>query len=63
MSDTFASTLDDTDVMEKQPSVDEVLVRWKARADAYQYDPNKKHRYYTLEEFGVMLKAAVREQL
>lgn len=63
MMETFVDTLEDTDVMEAQPSVDEILARWKARADAYQYDPNKKHRYYTLEEFGEMLKAAVREQL
>ncbi|MBQ7710480.1 MAG: hypothetical protein IJT39_01480 [Bacteroidales bacterium] len=55
--------LDEVDLMEAQPSVDEILARWKARADAYQYDPNKKHRYYSLEEFGEMLRAAVREQL
>lgn len=55
--------LDEVDLMEAQPSVDEILARWKARADAYQYDPNKKHHYYSLEEFGEMLRAAVREQL
>lgn len=63
MSNVFVDTLDDTDVMEARPSVDEILARWKARADAYQYDPNKKHQYITLEEFGKELLAAVRAKL
>ena len=63
MNNTFVDTLEDTDVMEAKPSVDEILASWKARADAYQYDQNKEHRYYSLEEFGEMLRGAVREQL
>lgn len=63
MSNTFVEPLEDTDVMEARPSVDEVLARWKARADAYQYDPNKPTRHYPLEHFMNELRQAVREQL
>ena len=60
MNNAFVDTLNDTDVMEARPSVDEVLDRWKARVDAYQYDPNKKHHYISLEEYGKQLLAAIR---
>ena len=63
MMNTFVDTQDDTEVMEARPSVDEILARWKARADAYQYDPNKPQQYITLEEFGKELLAAVRAKL
>ena len=63
MMNTFVDTLDNTDVMETQPSVDEVLTSWKARADAYQYDPNKPVKHYPLEHFMQELRQASREQL
>ena len=59
---TFVDTMDDSDVMVAQPSVDEVLARWKARADAYQYDPSKTIKHYPLEQFMQELRQAVREQ-
>ncbi len=61
--ETFVDTLEDNGLIEAKPSVDEVLARWKARADAYRYDPDKKHQYISLEEFGERLMAAVKAKL
>ena len=63
MMETSVDTLEDTDVMEAQPSIDEVLARWKARVDSYQYDPSKPQHYITLEEYGKELLTAVRAKI
>ena len=49
--------------IEDSTSVDEVLARWKARADAYQYSPDKSQNYISLEEFGEKLLNSVRQKL
>lgn len=46
-----------------ESALDMILASWKERTDAYQYCPNKKHQYTTLEEFGEKLLAAIRTQL
>ncbi|MBR4582686.1 MAG: hypothetical protein IKO34_02625 [Bacteroidales bacterium] len=49
--------------IEDRTSVDEVLARWEARADAYQYNPDKPQNYISLEEFGEKLLNSVRQKL
>ena len=63
MINSQVDTKENTDVMEKRASVDEVLEHWKARADAYQYDPDKPQNYISLEEFGEKLLTSIREKL
>ena len=63
MINTQVDTKKSTDITEKRASVDEVLERWKARADAYQYDPDKPQSYISLEEFGEKLLTSIREKL
>ncbi len=61
MINTLVDTQKRTDDIKKSPSVDEVLARWKARADAYQYNPDKPHNYISIEEFGEKLLNHIRE--
>ncbi|MBQ2352029.1 MAG: hypothetical protein II394_07435 [Bacteroidales bacterium] len=63
MINALVDTKERTDDIKKSPSVDEVLARWKARADAYQYNPDKPHNYISLEEFGEKLLTSVSEKL
>jgi len=63
MMNVLVNTQKRTDDIEKRPSVDEVLARWKARADAYQYNPDKPQTYISLEEFGEKLLTSVSEKL
>jgi len=63
MINALVDTQKRTDDIEKRPSVDEVLARWKARADAYQYNPDKPQTYISLEEFGEKLLTSVSEKL
>lgn len=63
MINALVDTKKRTDDIKKSPSVDEVLARWKARADAYQYNPDKPHNYISLEEFGEKLLTSVSEKL
>ena len=63
MINTLADTKKSTDVIKKDQSVDEVLARWKARADAYEYDPDKPQNYISLEEFGEKLLTSIKEKI
>ena len=63
MINTLADTKKSTDAIKKGQSVDEVLARWKARADAYEYDPDKPQNYISLEEFGEKLLTSIKEKL
>ena len=63
MINALVDTKERTDDIKKSPSVDEVLARWKARADAYQYNPDKPENYISLEEFGEKLLTSVSEKL
>ncbi len=63
MINTLVDTQKRTDDIKKSPSVDEELARWKARADAYQYSPDKSQNYISLEEFGEKLLTSVSEKL
>ncbi len=63
MINALVDTQKRTDDIEKIPSVDKVLARWKARANAYQYSPDKSQNYISLEEFGEKLLNSVRQKL
>lgn len=63
MINTLVDTQKRTDDIKKSQSVDEVLARWKARADAYMYDPDKPQNYISLEEFGEKLLTSIQEKL
>ena len=54
------NTQKDPNVMVGEKTIDEVLTRWKARVDAYQYDPDKPKHNVSLEEFGEKLLASVK---